>query len=191
MDRGVSRGLLLQVLALIAFGFTVGCKSTPPAEAPVTQAPTFQTPKQAERVDEPSGFKEAQPRDEGLVEETTTDAATLNAQKVLKRVHFDYDKYDLTADAIRILGQNAARIKEHSDFKVRIEGHCDERGTLEYNLALGEKRARATRDYLVSLGVPSRRLSIVSYGKERPLDSRHNQTAWAMNRRGDFMFRQR
>ena len=157
----------------------------------MTQAPTFQTPTRAERVDEPSGFKEAQPGDEGLVEETTTDAATLNAQKVLKRVHFDYDKYDLTADAIRILGQNAARIKEHSDFKVRIEGHCDERGTLEYNLALGEKRARATRDYLVSLGVPSRRLSIVSYGKERPLDSRHNQTAWAMNRRGDFMFRQR
>ena len=71
---------------------------------------------------------------------------------------------------------------------MRIEGHCDERGTVEYNLALGEKRARAARDYLVSLGTPASRLGIISYGKERPVDPGHSESAWAENRRAEFMF---
>ena len=189
MYRGFSRGLLLPVLVLVAFGFMVGCKSTPPAEDLTTDPPEFdQQATRAEPVEETGGFAEAEPVDDTLGDRDMTDAATLNAQGVLKRVHFDFDKYDLKADAIRTLGDNAASIKQYNQFNVRVEGHCDERGTVEYNLSLGEKRARAARDYLVSLGVESRRLRVVSYGKERPADPRHNETAWSMNRRAEFVF---
>jgi peptidoglycan-associated lipoprotein len=139
-------------------------------------------------VDETAGFKEAQPVAEPVRESASSLAEKLNAQGVLKRVHFDFDKYDLTPDAIRTLGDDASAIKQYPQFKVRIEGHCDERGTVEYNLALGEKRARAARDYLASLGTPAQRLSIVSFGKERPLDPGHNEEAWALNRRAEFIF---
>lgn len=190
MYRGFSRGLLLPVLVLVAFGFMVGCKSAPPAEPPTTDPPVFdsQAAQPAERVDESEGFAEPEPMDDDLGDRGMTDAATLNAQQVLKAIHFDFDKYDLKADAIRTLGNNATAIKEHNQYNVRVEGHCDERGTVEYNLALGEKRARAARDYLVSLGVNSSRLRVVSYGKERPADPRHNESAWAMNRRAEFVF---
>jgi len=189
MYRGFSRGLLLPVLVTVAFGFMVGCKSAPPAESPTTDPPVFdQQASRAEPVEESGGFTDAEPMDDSLGDRGMTDAATLNAQQVLKPVHFDFDKYDLQAEAIRTLGGNAAAIKEHNQFNVRVEGHCDERGTVEYNLALGEKRARAARDYLVSLGVEARRLRVVSYGKERPADARHNETAWAMNRRAEFVF---
>src|SRR5207249_118388 len=109
----------------------------------------------------------------------------LNTQGVLKTIHFDFDKYDISSDAIRTLGDNASTIKQYPQFKLRIEGHCDERGTVEYNLALGEKRARAARDYLVSLGTPAQKLRIISYGKERPVDPGHYEEAWAMNRRAE------
>lgn len=189
MYRGFSRGLLLPVLVTVAFGFMVGCKSAPPAESPTTDPPVFdQQASRAEPVEESGGFTDAEPMDDSLGDRGMTDAATLNAQQVLKPVHFDFDKYDLKAETIRTLGGNAAAIKEHNQFNVRVEGHCDERGTVEYNLALGEKRARAARDYLVSLGVEARRLRVVSYGKERPADARHNETAWAMNRRAEFVF---
>ncbi len=191
MDRSFSRWLVLQVFVLIGLGLALGCKSAPKAEAPQTHPPTIESkPQPAERVDETAGFKQVEPADEGIVEEvdTATLVETLNAQGILETVHFDFDKYDLTSQAIRVLGENAAGIKAHPDFRVRVEGHCDERGTVEYNLALGEKRARSARDYLASLGVPAHRLTIISYGKERPRDPRHNETAWSMNRRDDFIF---
>jgi peptidoglycan-associated lipoprotein len=76
---------------------------------------------------------------------------------------------------------------EHPDLTIRIEGHCDERGTVEYNLALGERRAQAVLDYLVAYGIPRDRISVVTYGEERPLDSGHDETAWAKNRRAAFV----
>ncbi|MDZ7269175.1 MAG: peptidoglycan-associated lipoprotein Pal [candidate division KSB1 bacterium] len=106
---------------------------------------------------------------------------------MLANVHFDYDKYDLTATAREILAAHARALRERPELNVRIAGHCDERGTIEYNLALGEKRANAVRDYLVSLGVERSRLSTISYGKERPLDARSNEEAWAKNRRAEFV----
>ncbi len=187
MYRGFSRAILLPVFVLVAFGFMVGCKSAPPADSLTTAPPVFEA-EPAERVDENAGFADAEPVGEAIGERNLTDAATLNAQGVLQRVHYAFDKYDLQAEAIRTLGKNASLIKEHNQFDVRVEGHCDERGTVEYNLSLGEKRARAARDYLVSLGVESRRLRVVSYGKERAADPRHNETAWAMNRRAEFVF---
>jgi len=189
MYRGISRGLLMPVLIVFALGLTIGCKSKPQADELKTEPPVFEQQAQpAEKVDDSGGFVDPEPVGDNLGDRVMTDAATLNAQQILKAIHFEFDKYDLQADAIRTLGNNAAAIKEHNQFNVRVEGHCDERGTVEYNLALGEKRARAARDYLVSLGVDSRRLRVVSYGKEKPADPRHNEAAWAMNRRAEFVF---
>jgi len=104
----------------------------------------------------------------------------------MKTIHFDFDKYDLTAEARDILAANAASLAEHPDAVIRIEGNCDERGTDEYNLALGEKRAQAARDYLVNYGIDASKITIISYGESKPVDTGHNEDAWSKNRRDDF-----
>ncbi|HET8948547.1 MAG TPA: peptidoglycan-associated lipoprotein Pal, partial [Candidatus Polarisedimenticolia bacterium] len=103
-------------------------------------------------------------------------------------VLFDFDSADLNGESKTTLNDNAAQIRQHAPLAVRIEGHCDERGTTEYNLALGDRRARAARDYIVSLGIPANRLRTISYGKERPVDPGHTEAAWAQNRRAEFVF---
>ena len=100
------------------------------------------------------------------------------------RVFFAFDKSDLSADSRRTLERQAAWLKQWSNQRLTVEGHCDERGTREYNLALGERRANAVRDYLVAQGVSASRLSTISYGKERPAVLGSNEAAWAQNRRG-------
>ncbi len=102
---------------------------------------------------------------------------------LLKDVHFDFDKYDIRPADAAVLKENAALLKKYPKVKIQVEGHCDERGTVEYNLALGERRANSTRNYLVSIGLSPERISTISYGKERPLDPAHNEAAWAKNRR--------
>ena len=104
----------------------------------------------------------------------------------LQTIHFDFDSYALRADAREILKKNAEKIKQTPGVLIQIEGHCDERGTQEYNMALGEKRALATRDYLIKLGVDPNRLITISYGEEDPIDPGHNEAAWAKNRRAEF-----
>jgi peptidoglycan-associated lipoprotein len=104
----------------------------------------------------------------------------------LQRVHFDFDKYDLTPSAQRALAQHADALLKHPEFFVLIEGHCDERGTVEYNLALGEKRAEAARDFLVNYGVSPDRIRTISYGKSRPLVAGVDEATWAQNRRDEF-----
>jgi len=103
--------------------------------------------------------------------------------KLLKDIHFDFDKYEVRREDEAILKENAGFLKNNPKMKIQIEGHCDERGTVEYNLALGERRASNTKKYLVLLGIPSDRISTISYGKERPLDKGHHEEAWAKNRR--------
>jgi peptidoglycan-associated lipoprotein len=103
--------------------------------------------------------------------------------KLLKDIHFDFDKYDIRPGDADILKGNAALLMKHPTVKIQIEGHCDERGTIEYNLALGERRANSAKKYLISLGMPADRISTISYGKEKPLDPRHNEEAWRKNRR--------
>lgn len=105
----------------------------------------------------------------------------------LKDVYFDYDDYTLSADARSRLAGNSSYLREMSSLRATIEGHCDERGTVEYNLALGQRRADAVKKYLVSLGMDSGRLSTVSYGKERPFDPGHDEGAWRQNRRAHFV----
>jgi len=107
-------------------------------------------------------------------------------QEDLQPIYFDFDKYDLRPGDREILNLNAKVLKENPDVKIRIEGNCDERGTVEYNLALGDRRARAAMDYLVNLGVTPGRISIISYGKER---CKHcfSEECWSKDRRDDFM----
>ncbi|OPL19975.1 MAG: hypothetical protein AVO35_00520 [Candidatus Aegiribacteria sp. MLS_C] len=107
-------------------------------------------------------------------------------QDNLDDVFFEYDSYELSQGALDILMENAAYIMDTRDYRVLIEGHCDERGTIDYNLSLGEKRAKAVYDYLVNYGISRDRLEYISYGKERPFDPGHNEQAWTMNRRAHF-----
>ena len=102
------------------------------------------------------------------------------------KIYFDFDKFDLKPEAREVLKAKAALLKKYSDVRILIEGHCDDRGTEEYNLALGERRARAAYEFLVLLGVKASQLEMVSYGEEYPADPANNETAWAKNRRDEF-----
>jgi len=106
---------------------------------------------------------------------------------ILKDTYFAFDKSDLTSLSRKILTKNASLLKKFRDVKIQIEGHCDERGSTGYNLALGERRAASVKNYLISLGISSNRLSTISYGEEMPIDPRHNENAWAKNRRSHMI----
>jgi peptidoglycan-associated lipoprotein len=163
--RSVVAVLVLLMALLLAF--TAGCakKARPamPAEEPMVTQP---------EVAEPEPEPEPTPMLELLG---------------LEDVHFDFDRSNIRPDARETLLEHAEKLQEASDADVLIEGHCDERGTNEYNMALGERRARSARDFLVSYGIPTSRLSTISYGEERPLDPGHNEESWARNRRAHFI----
>src|ERR1700674_3475782 len=105
----------------------------------------------------------------------------------VRDAYFDYDKADIRPDARAALSKTADFLKNYPRFKVTIEGHCDERGSTEYNLALGDRRATAVKQYLISLGISADRLSTVSFGKEKPFCTEHNEDCWQQNRRGHFV----
>jgi peptidoglycan-associated lipoprotein len=109
----------------------------------------------------------------------------------LKTIHFDFDKYNIRPGDAKILDANAAWLKTNADNLVLIEGHTDERGTAEYNLALGERRAKATMNYLVAQGIQAGRFTLISYGKERPVCTESTEACWAQNRRADFLTKTR
>ena len=111
----------------------------------------------------------------------------LNAEKPLTDVFFDYDKSEVKDEGRAALAKDAEWLKRWSSVKVMIEGHCDSRGTPEYNLALGERRANTVRSYLASLGVPADRLIVVSKSKEQPFCNEENESCWSQNRRGHFI----
>ena len=128
--------------------------------------------------------------EEGTITETSPESASITpgSQEDLivnvgDRVFFNYDSSDLDSDAQELLQDQVAWLKQYSNVSVIVEGHCDERGTREYNLALGEKRAQSVKNYLISLGISSDRISTISYGKERPAVIGSNDGAWAQNRR--------
>jgi peptidoglycan-associated lipoprotein len=131
---------------------------------------------------------EEERRRQAELEEQQRRAAAMAAvkQEVANMIFFDFDKYDLKPEAREVLQKKAQILKDNSVLKIIIAGNCDERGTEEYNLALGERRARAAYEYLVLLGIEAGRMSIVSYGEERPLDPGHGEAAWSKNRRDEF-----
>jgi peptidoglycan-associated lipoprotein len=109
----------------------------------------------------------------------------------LRDIHFDFDRYDIRPQDAQVLEANAVLLKSNPKWQVLIEGHADQRGTTEYNLALGDRRARASLNYLVAQGVRSNRISIISYGKERPLCRESNEDCWGQNRRAHFLVKAR
>jgi peptidoglycan-associated lipoprotein len=113
------------------------------------------------------------------------------AVDALKDVHFEFDKYDIRPEDAKTLDANASWLKSNAENLVLIEGHCDERGTNEYNLALGERRAKATMNYLVSQGIQANRITIISYGEERPVCNEKTDSCWAKNRRAHFLVKPR
>jgi len=124
---------------------------------------------------------------EATVANKEESAASGQLQGMLNTIYFDFDSFVLSAASRESLSKNAGVLKKNSSAKVQIQGNCDERGSDEYNLALGEKRANAAMSYLLTMGVPANNLSIISYGKEKPADQGHDEAAWAKNRRDDFV----
>lgn len=183
----IHRKLVLLALAATLVA-SVGCNkpkapvTTPPpalvttASAPGSDVPT--RPTAAPGIDETE-----RPIEKSLQELQ----AEFEAQGLLGDVFFDYDQADLRDDAKSRLGRNAEFLRGRGEFSLTVEGHCDERGTNEYNIALGQRRAAAAVDYIVSLGVPSNRFRTVSYGEERPFCTESNEACWQKNRRARFV----
>jgi len=141
--------------------------------------------KEAEKIREAEMKKEFE---KSLVAQKTPGIeGTVHESKMLKDIHFDFDKYNIQPREAEILKENSALLKKYPRMKFQIEGHCDERGTGEYNLALGERRANSAKKYLVSLGIEPGRISTISYGEERPFDQGHGEDAWTKNRRAHFV----
>ncbi len=199
-DRRTSQWLLVGVLCAAGWSFACGGKN-PPVARPTPPAPSNPgtlaggsgaggtsaanaRPTPPQPVNEPVVVPPEPLRDESV---TSSSLDEINRNSPLKPVFFELDSSELSTEAQQILGANSGILKQYSSWTITIEGHCDERGTAEYNLALGERRALAARAYLVSLGLPSERIRTVSYGKEFPFDPGHDESAFAKNRRAHFV----
>jgi len=180
--------LVLAVAASLAAG--CGGKKRPPAVStapPPSGEPAGRSlPTEVPPAGEPGPDVRTLGGEAARGEDFTPSDAETSEGGPLEDIHFEYDSPSLTDQARSVLEKHALWLQNHRGAKVLVEGHCDERGTVEYNLALGEKRARAARDYLASLGVAPDRLRTSSYGKERPLDTGSNEASWAANRRAHF-----
>jgi len=174
--------LILTLACILVFGFTISCRKkveeTPPPPPQVKEQP------KVERVEEPAPPEEPELTEEEIFMRKSLEE--INREAPMQMIHFDFDEYFIRDDAKPILESNATWLKKFRTAQILIEGHCDERGTEEYNLALGEKRAKSTFDYLVSLGISSSRMKTISYGKSQPMDPGHTEDAWAKNRRAKF-----
>jgi peptidoglycan-associated lipoprotein len=177
--------LLLAALTLI--GATCNKSPKPVVRPPIPQPPVStatKTPAPPTPVKEPIPVPPEPVLEDSVASKSIDD---LNRDSPLQPAFFEYDSADLTPDAQKVLDANAGLLKKYSTWMISIEGHSDERGTAEYNLALGERRASAARSYLVSLGIPASRLRTVSYGKEFPFEPAHEESAWSKNRRAHFV----
>ena len=154
--------------------------------APAQPAPEKAAPAPVEAAPQAAPMPESQAQ-EAPVQQQEVAKEEQAEQAELQTIHFDFDSSALSQTARDLLAKNGDIMKKDADTKVRIEGNCDERGSDDYNLALGERRAKSAKDYLVTLGVPAERLTTISYGKEKPVDPGHDEAAWAKNRRDDFV----
>ena len=178
------------VLAAVASLAAAGCgRNNPPVARPTPPPPTVADTTPVRPPDPPTPVPEpVVPRDPvGADNITSTSLDELNRNSPLKPVYFALDSSEIDTTGRSALSDNAAVLKTNPTWTITIEGHCDERGTAEYNLALGERRAVAARTYLVSLGIAADRLRTVSYGKEFPFEAGHDEAAWSRNRRAHFV----
>jgi len=178
----VRKHLGILVLILCLGLILVGCpKKTMVKEEPSVKSEGTVSKHEAERGKETKAKEEFE---KSLTPKQTPGVSgEVFESSLLKDIHFDFDRYNIRPGDGEILDQNAALLKKYPNIRIQVEGHCDERGTVEYNLALGERRANSAKNYLISHGVPPSRISTISYGKEKPLDPGHNEQAWAKNRR--------
>ena len=174
---------VLAFLLAGTLGLVVACKKNPPTTAAGAK-PAAEEPTRPETRVPPPPSSAPPGVDSGALPENV---AAINTGGYLKDAFFDYDKADLRDDARTALAADAEWLKKYRTVQFLIEGHCDERGTSEYNLALGDRRANAAKEYLVSLGVDASRIKTVSYGKERPFCSQSTEDCWQQNRRGHFL----
>jgi peptidoglycan-associated lipoprotein len=173
--------LLAAILGLAAFGCAER-KAVLPAQPQDMQQP------QTKESDESKKAREKITEQEmAKVESKDVASKFEEISGMFKDIYFDYDKYDVQDDAKQTLKAVADYLRKNMAQKLLIEGHCDERGTSEYNLGLGDKRAKSAKDFLVSLGVPSSRIDTISYGKEKPACSEHTEDCWAQSRRDHFV----
>jgi len=178
------------VAVILAVAATTACgkkkvatgPQPPPADEPAVVTPNPLPP--AERVEDTAPVAPPRLADDSISNKSLDD---LNRDSPLKPVFFALDSAELDESGRAVAAENAQVLKKYPTWSITIEGHCDERGTAEYNLALGERRALAVKTYLSSLGISPDRIRTVSYGKEFPFDPGHNEQAWAKNRRGHFV----
>ena len=194
----MKNSLAVAILGVATLAFVgVGCKkkvaATPPAPpAAVQPAPAPPAPPPPAAVEQPAPPPQAPvqaPARKVPDAVTRTRIETLLAR--IEDAYFDYDKHTLRPDAIKALQADSTELRDivvqYPDYRVTIEGHADERGSEAYNLALGDARAKAARDYLSSIGIPAAQLAIISYGKDRPVCEEHDETCWQKNRRIHFV----
>jgi peptidoglycan-associated lipoprotein len=182
------KSTVLVVQGILLVSLAAGCARTPAATTAAAPPPsgTSTTVSPGSRsMDGGDGTRQA--AGGGSTSRPRVDGFRVAPTGSLTDVYFEFDKYELTADATGALDANAEWLKANPKHLVLIEGHCDERGTVAYNLALGERRAKATQNYLAARGVPAGRISIVSYGEEKPQCPGHTEACWTKNRRAHFM----
>jgi peptidoglycan-associated lipoprotein len=188
MRRQTNTLMVLAVLITVAIG---ACGKKPAPVARPMPPPTTTGTSTANVMPPPPPTPVAEPTitvppmpDDSIASKSLDD---LNRDSPLRPLFFELDKSEVSAEGQRLLQENAAVMKKYPTWQITIEGHCDERGTAEYNLALGERRALAAKNYLVSLGIPADKVKTVSYGKEFPFEPGHDDGAWSKNRRAHFV----
>lgn len=191
------------IVTLLAVLFVAGCSKRPPiqpdtqategrmgpSEAAQTESHAMQREREQKAAIEEHERQVAEENRRRRMAETPSGTAPMMSQEdfVSLDVYFAYDSHILNEDAKALLERKAAWLAQHPQIRFQIEGHCDERGTTVYNLALGERRAYAVKQYLTALGVSDSRISIISYGEEFPVDPGHTEAAWSRNRRAHFV----
>ncbi len=180
--------IFLALIILVSFGCKQRAITQPEAQPPQPQKEQKAEETKPEKPAEGAAEEKKEPViEKSEIKSEEAEAAAEGKEGMFKDINFDFDKYNIQDAYKSELKSIAAWIRKNPGAKLSIEGHCDDRGTNEYNLALGDRRAKAVKDYLVSLGVPSSRVETISYGEEKPLCTEHTEDCWAKNRRAHFV----
>ena len=182
--------ITLALVFLVIFSLPACTKKKISSEPSTTTTAEEEARKRAEEEARQKALEEEDLREESLSESERMAKVSVESERTMfenEDIYFEFDSIRLTPEAQEILAKKANWLRENPNAKVTIEGHCDNRGTNEYNLALGEGRAQSAKAFLTDLGIDSSKLNTISYGEERPIDSDQTENAWARNRRGHFV----
>ena len=197
LEVGMKASLIFCIIAMACMLIFTGCsqkQATPTMQDPQTQTTQADDPSKRVQTQQPISDKDKLPketiteRQQQPLQREDIRGTIRELETKIKDIYFGFDRYDIDEKAKPMLKMAADILSSNRKIKVIIEGHCDERGTREYNLGLGERRANAVKEFLVSLGIPSKRIDTVSYGKEKPQCTEKTEECWAKNRRAHFVF---